>query len=1022
MDDGKLVIATLRGDGRAFEQLVRAHQRGLVAAARQIIRQQEDAEDLAQDAFIEAYRSLPNLQEPGKFRAWLFAILRNKCYTYLQRHHPEELPLEDYSDILADPTPLTADMPLAGLIEQLPLFDREILAARYLQDLSYREIAGVMGITEEAARVRCLRARARLRTLAQQEKEEELVLSKAMASWSAGLAVDLTMRVMKGIHVTPLPPITAPLTHATSVTLKQTLTHLMTWKTAVVVMGVATIAGLGTLPFVLQHTQQPAPSFHAAAITPQAKTTSPPPVTFVLPAVTPAPAHPVVPPPVTEPLNHAQPPEQSISMPSQPDHQPVPDGEKRPDQQVVPDQSTITLPVVDEDPVVPADLENVERQLQRWAQATTNVRYGITTDYLLAAVHAAGKPGQEILLKTLSDEDVNKRKASLRAIVGLMDGSRRYSVVLHWLEGSLPPIAFIPPWRNNRDRIYDPRFVEPLLHTLHDGDQEVQAFSAFTLGRVDDPRVIEPLAALLTAQNTNLRRAAAEGLGASGNARALEPLITACQDPTREVADVAFAALLRLEDVRDPTPLLTLLQKPGATMQMPTVDALGMLGDAQAVEPLITLLTKNRDESGGIREHAALALGLLGDDRAVEPLLNTLDDRTEWVRSAAAWALGKIGDRRAIEPLAARLNPADNRFQVRLATSLIELGDARGWPALASAMASTDNMTRAIGDFTLADHPDLRAIDILTTASKAQRYYPSSNALMALAAIKDPLVVDAVQNFPQYMQYKNKLKMFVLLRQGQPTARDQAISILADAAEIRQQPTDDIYRLLLMLATIDDPEFIEPVAALLPNKEPIIRLLAARVLALRKDPRGIPTLLAALTEPRKTLCYAVANRALCEIDPQLLHGVENAAVSRAVVTTLAGGTIEQRMQVAETAGRLKIAGASAPLLVMLKDGSSRLREAGARGLGALGEQRAVQPLITALWDSSSRVRVQAATALGKLNHIRAVPPLISILQTEQSTRLRDATAMALRNITGKDFGEDAEKWQVWWERSGKTAK
>ncbi|HEY3418163.1 MAG TPA: sigma-70 family RNA polymerase sigma factor, partial [Armatimonadota bacterium] len=298
MDERKLVAAAQRGDTKAFEQLVRAYQRVLVASARQIIRQSEDADDLVQEAFIDAYQGLRTLQEPAKFRAWLFVILRNKCYRYLQRQHPEELPLDDYIEQLAEPTPLTSDLPLAEWIEQLPLGDREVLAARYLQELSYREIAEVLGITEEAARTRCLRARARLRALARREQEEEQVMRRAMATWSAGIAIDLTGRVSNAIHLLPAPTPLAPVLPQTAGwTLRHALGHLTLWKTTASVVGILTIATVGLLTFTHQRRHQSAPVFNAAAMTPSFV---PPPPAAVTPPV-PVPALPpaLPPPPVT---------------------------------------------------------------------------------------------------------------------------------------------------------------------------------------------------------------------------------------------------------------------------------------------------------------------------------------------------------------------------------------------------------------------------------------------------------------------------------------------------------------------------------------------------------------------------------------------------------------------------------------------------------------------------------------------------------------------------------------------------
>ncbi len=164
MDDTALIEATLTGDAEAFGTLVRQYQHVLVAAARHLTRNAEDAEDLAQDALVDAYRHLRTLKDRTKFRAWLFGILRHKCLTYLQRRSPESLSLDVMADTLTAPA-VDEGVDLAELLDGLPLAYREILAARYIQELSYDEIAQTLGTSVDNVRVRCCRARERLREL-----------------------------------------------------------------------------------------------------------------------------------------------------------------------------------------------------------------------------------------------------------------------------------------------------------------------------------------------------------------------------------------------------------------------------------------------------------------------------------------------------------------------------------------------------------------------------------------------------------------------------------------------------------------------------------------------------------------------------------------------------------------------------------------------------------------------------------------------------------------------------------------
>ncbi|MHB9106736.1 MAG: RNA polymerase sigma factor [Armatimonadota bacterium] len=163
MDDSSLIEATLAGNVEAFGTLVNRYQHILVASARHLTRNAEDAEDLAQEALVDAYRNLRALKDRTKFRAWVFGILRHKCLTYLQQRKPEPLPLSD-ADALPSPAAETGG-DLAELLDGLPIAYREILAARYVQELSYEETAEALGTSVNNVRVRCCRARERLREL-----------------------------------------------------------------------------------------------------------------------------------------------------------------------------------------------------------------------------------------------------------------------------------------------------------------------------------------------------------------------------------------------------------------------------------------------------------------------------------------------------------------------------------------------------------------------------------------------------------------------------------------------------------------------------------------------------------------------------------------------------------------------------------------------------------------------------------------------------------------------------------------
>jgi RNA polymerase sigma-70 factor (ECF subfamily) len=175
--DAQLVAQTLRGDKRAFSELVRRHQGRTLAAAIHLTGDREAAEDLAQEAFVEAYRGLANLRDRARFAGWLFGILRLRCRRFLARRGPTTVSLEagNVPEPVASDPPREADASdLMETLARLPQESRELLAARYLSDLSYAQIAEMLGITVGNVRVKCYRAREALRALMETAGEPAL--------------------------------------------------------------------------------------------------------------------------------------------------------------------------------------------------------------------------------------------------------------------------------------------------------------------------------------------------------------------------------------------------------------------------------------------------------------------------------------------------------------------------------------------------------------------------------------------------------------------------------------------------------------------------------------------------------------------------------------------------------------------------------------------------------------------------------------------------------------------------------
>lgn len=163
----------LAGDVDAFGQLVNEHQRFVYNLALRTLGQPQDAEDVAQEAFVRAWLALPNFRGQARFSTWLYRIVTNLCYNRLPRLRKDLAALGEESwpeipDEAAPPhTQIESEerrMFLQSAIEQLPESYKLLVTLRFQQDLSYEEIATITSLPLGTVKTGIFRARAKLRT------------------------------------------------------------------------------------------------------------------------------------------------------------------------------------------------------------------------------------------------------------------------------------------------------------------------------------------------------------------------------------------------------------------------------------------------------------------------------------------------------------------------------------------------------------------------------------------------------------------------------------------------------------------------------------------------------------------------------------------------------------------------------------------------------------------------------------------------------------------------------------------
>jgi RNA polymerase sigma-70 factor (ECF subfamily) len=162
MDDAAAIEKCLKGEKDAFRFLVERYQKQAVAHAVAILGNREDAWDAAQEAFIDAFGALEKFDRARKFYPWLYVLLRNRCYKMATRKRETEN-IED-SEILAPQVDLPEEerFALEKALLSLAKEDREIIALKYLDGLSYEELAERLQIPRGTVMSRLFYARKQL--------------------------------------------------------------------------------------------------------------------------------------------------------------------------------------------------------------------------------------------------------------------------------------------------------------------------------------------------------------------------------------------------------------------------------------------------------------------------------------------------------------------------------------------------------------------------------------------------------------------------------------------------------------------------------------------------------------------------------------------------------------------------------------------------------------------------------------------------------------------------------------------
>lgn len=162
----------ISGNVRAYAFLVEKHKEMVFSIALKILHNREDAEEIAQDAFVKAYQSLSGFKNEAKFSTWLYRIVYNSAISKVRKKKLELSPLDDstinnYTDDHVEPNIFLVEEPdqyelLQKALQMLPEDENVIVSLFYQNDSSIEDISSITGLTVANVKVKLHRIRKKL--------------------------------------------------------------------------------------------------------------------------------------------------------------------------------------------------------------------------------------------------------------------------------------------------------------------------------------------------------------------------------------------------------------------------------------------------------------------------------------------------------------------------------------------------------------------------------------------------------------------------------------------------------------------------------------------------------------------------------------------------------------------------------------------------------------------------------------------------------------------------------------------
>lgn len=171
-DQEKIIARARRGDADAFEQLVVAYREQVFRLALRMCGSEADADEVAQEAFLSAWKALPNFRGESQFSTWLYQLTTHAAID-LMRREKRQIAADITEVSAADPAPSPQQQAeqseqreiVRDAILQLAPEQREVVVLRFMEELSYEEIGAVLKLPSGTVKSRLNRAKAQLKEI-----------------------------------------------------------------------------------------------------------------------------------------------------------------------------------------------------------------------------------------------------------------------------------------------------------------------------------------------------------------------------------------------------------------------------------------------------------------------------------------------------------------------------------------------------------------------------------------------------------------------------------------------------------------------------------------------------------------------------------------------------------------------------------------------------------------------------------------------------------------------------------------